>query len=62
MSHDTRADKHVVGTLRSVDGTGVVRMEDRYDTGIDDLLVGAHRAAAAGSLDRRRRGRPPRRR
>jgi uncharacterized protein YndB with AHSA1/START domain len=37
MSNDTRADKHVVGTLRSVDGTGVVRMEDRYDTGIDDL-------------------------
>jgi hypothetical protein len=29
MSNDTRADKHVVGTLRSVDGTGVVRMEDR---------------------------------
>ena len=26
-----------MGTLRSVDGTGAVRMEDRYDTGIDDL-------------------------
>jgi uncharacterized protein YndB with AHSA1/START domain len=37
MSNDTRADTHVVGTLRSVDGTGVVRMEDRYHTGIDDL-------------------------
>jgi uncharacterized protein YndB with AHSA1/START domain len=48
MSNDTQADKHVVGTLRSVDGTGVVRMEDRYDTGIDDLwsaLTEPHRLA-----------------
>jgi uncharacterized protein YndB with AHSA1/START domain len=28
-----------VGTLRAVDGTGVVRMEDRYDTDIDDLWL-----------------------
>ena len=27
----------VLGTLHSVDGEGVVRMEDRLDTGIDDL-------------------------
>jgi len=27
----------VLGSLRSVDGQGVVRMEDRFDTGIDDL-------------------------
>ena len=27
----------VVGTLRVEDGVGVVRMEDRYDTGPDDL-------------------------
>ena len=37
MSNGTRADTHVVGTLGSVDGAGVVRMEDHYDTGIDDL-------------------------
>ena len=37
MSNDTRANTHVVGTLRSVDGTGIVRMEDRYGTDIDDL-------------------------
>ena len=37
MSNNTRAHTHVVGTLRSVDGAGVVRMEDRYDTDIDDL-------------------------
>jgi uncharacterized protein YndB with AHSA1/START domain len=27
----------VLGSLHSVDGTGVVRMEHRFDTGIDDL-------------------------
>ncbi|MDX6234411.1 MAG: hypothetical protein QOH68_3516 [Nocardioidaceae bacterium] len=28
---------NVLGTLRSAGGTGVVRIEDRYDTDIDDL-------------------------
>ena len=27
----------ILGSLRSADGRGVVRIEDRYDTGIDDL-------------------------
>ena len=27
----------VLGSLRAADGTGVVRIEDRYDTDIDDL-------------------------
>ena len=27
----------ILGSLRLADGTGVVRMEDRYDTNIDDL-------------------------
>lgn len=27
----------ILGSLRSADGVGVVRIEDRYDTGIDDL-------------------------
>jgi uncharacterized protein YndB with AHSA1/START domain len=27
----------VLGTLRSADGAGVVRIEDRYDTDVDDL-------------------------
>src|SRR3954447_16599635 len=30
-------DASVLGSLHSVDGEGVVRMEDRLDTGIDDL-------------------------
>lgn len=37
MSNDTRVNTRVVGTVRSVDGSGAVRMEDRYDTDIDDL-------------------------
>jgi uncharacterized protein YndB with AHSA1/START domain len=31
------ADTSVLGSLHSVDGEGLVRMEDRFDTGIDDL-------------------------
>ena len=27
----------ILGSLRSADGKGVVRMEDRFDTGIDDV-------------------------
>jgi uncharacterized protein YndB with AHSA1/START domain len=27
----------ILGILRSADGTGVVRMKDRFDTAIDDL-------------------------
>jgi uncharacterized protein YndB with AHSA1/START domain len=30
-------DASVLGSLHSVDGEGVVRMEDRLDTGIDHL-------------------------
>lgn len=39
MDHCARtpAMTRVVGTLRSGNGTGVVRLEDRYDTDIDDL-------------------------
>lgn len=37
MREDTRAQPHVVGTMRLENGIGVVRMEDRYDTDIDDL-------------------------
>jgi uncharacterized protein YndB with AHSA1/START domain len=39
MSKDMRAGTGVVGTLRTVDGIGVVRMEDRYDTDIDALWL-----------------------
>ena len=37
MSSNAAAGNRIVGTLRAEDGTGVVRMEDRFDTDIDDL-------------------------
>jgi uncharacterized protein YndB with AHSA1/START domain len=33
----TRAANRILGSLQSVAGKGVVRMQDRFDTGIDDL-------------------------
>jgi uncharacterized protein YndB with AHSA1/START domain len=37
MTSDAHAGDRIVGSLRSADGKGVVRMEDRFDTDIDDL-------------------------
>jgi uncharacterized protein YndB with AHSA1/START domain len=37
MTSSARAGNRILGSLRSADGKGVVRMEDRYDTDIDDL-------------------------
>jgi uncharacterized protein YndB with AHSA1/START domain len=37
MTNNTRPGTRILGTLRSADGTGIVRMEDRFDTDIDDL-------------------------
>jgi uncharacterized protein YndB with AHSA1/START domain len=37
MTSTERPGNRLLGTLRSADGQGVVRMEDRYDTDIDDL-------------------------
>ena len=37
MSRNDRADHRILGSLRSADGKGIVRMQDRYDTDIDDL-------------------------
>jgi uncharacterized protein YndB with AHSA1/START domain len=37
MTSNPSAGARIIGSLRSADGTGIVRMEDRYDTGIDDL-------------------------
>ncbi len=37
MTSNARPDTRILGRLRSADGAGVVRIEDRYDTGIDDL-------------------------
>jgi uncharacterized protein YndB with AHSA1/START domain len=37
MTTNAAAGNRIVGTLRTADGKGVVRLEDRFDTGIDDL-------------------------
>jgi uncharacterized protein YndB with AHSA1/START domain len=37
MTSNTRAGDRILGTLRSAEGKGVVRIEDRFDTHIDDL-------------------------
>lgn len=37
MSNSTSPPTRILGTLRSADGRGVVRIEDRYDTGIEDM-------------------------
>lgn len=37
MSTPTPRGVRTLGTLRAADGTGIVRLEDRFDTDIDDL-------------------------
>jgi uncharacterized protein YndB with AHSA1/START domain len=37
MTGSADAGNRIVGTLSVADGKGVVRMEDRFNTGIDDL-------------------------
>jgi uncharacterized protein YndB with AHSA1/START domain len=37
MTGNARPDTRILCSLRAADGAGVVRMEDRYDTDIDDL-------------------------
>jgi uncharacterized protein YndB with AHSA1/START domain len=37
MTSDATPGTRILGSLRSADGVGVVRIEDRYDTNIDDL-------------------------
>jgi hypothetical protein len=37
MTSNASPGTRILGSLRSADGAGVVRVEDRYDTDIDDL-------------------------
>jgi uncharacterized protein YndB with AHSA1/START domain len=37
MTSNARPGTRILGSLRSADGKAVVRMEDRYDTDIDDM-------------------------
>src|SRR5262245_17853573 len=40
MTSNARTGDRILGSLRSADGVGVVRIEDRFDTGIDELWSG----------------------
>jgi uncharacterized protein YndB with AHSA1/START domain len=37
MTSNARGSNRILGSLRAADGKGVVRIEDRFDTDIDDL-------------------------
>ena len=37
MTSNAAAGNRILGSLRSADGKGIVRVEDRFDTDIDDL-------------------------
>jgi len=37
MTNNVPADRRILGSLRSAEGKGVVRIEDRFDTEIDDV-------------------------
>jgi uncharacterized protein YndB with AHSA1/START domain len=37
MTSSGHPGQRIIGTLATADGKGVVRMEDRFDTGVDDL-------------------------
>jgi hypothetical protein len=37
MTSNARGSGGILGSLRSADGKGIVRMQDRFDTDIDDL-------------------------
>jgi uncharacterized protein YndB with AHSA1/START domain len=37
MTSNTRGGDRILGSLRSADGKGIVRMQDRFDTDIEDL-------------------------
>jgi uncharacterized protein YndB with AHSA1/START domain len=48
MTGNASAGARILGSLRTADGKGVVRMQDRFDTDIDDLwsaLTDPHRLA-----------------
>jgi len=74
MTSDARTGNRILGSLLTADGRGVVRMQDRFDTDIDDLWSAltdparlAHWMAAVEGdgppryVWPRRRGRPARR-
>jgi hypothetical protein len=62
MKTDEGAGIRILGGLRSADGTGVVRMEDRFDTDIADVWSALTDPSRLGALVWRGGGRPASRR
>ena len=58
MTTDHPGSVRILGTLRAADGTGVVRLEDRFDTDVDDLWSALTRASAPRPLARTSGRRP----
>ena len=59
MTSNAHGGDRILGSLRSADGVGIVRIEDRYDTEIDDLwaaLTDPGRLARWYGLPRFRKG------
>ncbi len=57
MTGNARGGTRILGSLRSADGKGVVRMEDRFDTDIGDVWSRSP-IPRVWPLVRRGRGRP----
>ncbi len=62
MTGTERPGNRILGRLRSQDGTGVVTVQDRFDTDIDDLWSAITDPGPARPLAGRGRGRPSPRR
>ena len=62
MTSNAREGGRILGSLGSAEGKGVVRMEDRFDAGIDDVWSALTDPSRLGPLVRRGRGRPATRR
>ena len=59
MTSNARPGPRILGSLRSADGKGIVRMQDRFDTDIDDLWSALTDPGRLARWMRRGRGRPP---
>ena len=52
MTSNASAAHRVLGSLRSADGKGIVRIEHRFDTDIDDLWSALTDPGRLAQLDR----------
>src|SRR5262249_7991667 len=59
MTSNARPGSRLLGSLRSADGKGVVRVEDRFDTDIEDLWSALTDPARLARCTRREKGPSP---